>query len=272
MGFLPNDLTDFIFKCMHYPSEQGYIQQVAISCVIFGYQHHKLKVLISKLQLKGDFWNIPSGFVYQDEDIDDAAQRIIQERTGIQDAYLEQFQVLGKANRNNKAFLDRLIELNPEKLGENQRKQKEYDWYTRRSISIGYYAVVDISKVIPQKHDIDELIAWYDIDALPPLIMDHNEIVAKAVDFLRTSLDSKGNVFHLLPETFTMKEVQELYEDLLDKQFARNNFQKKILEMNVLERLEKKFTGAANKAPFLYRLPKETVAESILEGEELLSI
>ena len=242
---------------MHYPSEQGYIQQVAIDCVIFSYQNHKLNVLAPKLNFKGEFWNVPSGFVYQNEDIDAAAQRIIQERTGITDVYLEQFQVSGKANRNSQTFLDRLIELNPEKLDENQRKRREYEWYTQRIISIGYYALVDINKVVLHKHDIDELIAWYDVNALPPMIMDHGEIVAKAVDYLRTNLDIKCNVFHLLSETFTMKDVQVLYEDLLNKQFARNNFQKKILEMNVLERLEKKFTGAANKAPYLYRLPKK---------------
>ncbi|HWV32639.1 MAG TPA: hypothetical protein VN038_23420, partial [Dyadobacter sp.] len=61
----------------------------------------------------------------------------------------------------------------------------------------------------------------------------------------------------LLPETFTMREVQELYESIFDRAFARNNFQKKILDLNVLERLEKKFTGAANKAPFLYRFRSE---------------
>ena len=243
----------FMSFSMHFPSEKGYIQQVAIDCVIFGYQNHRLHVLVSKLNFKGDFWNVPSGFVYQDEDIDDAAQRIIQERTGLKDVYLEQFQVLGKANRNSQAFLDRLIELNQKSLDENLRK--EYEWYTRRTISIGYYALVDIGKVVPQKHDIDEFIAWFDVDALPPMIMDHGQIVANAVDFLRTNLDIKCNAFHLLRDTFTMRDVQVLYEDLFNKQFARNNFQKKILEMNVLERLEKQFTGAANKAPYLYRLP-----------------
>lgn len=246
-----------MISSIHFPSEQGYIQQVAIDCVIFGFQNHQLHVLVSKLHFKGDFWNVPSGFVYQDEDIDNAARRIIQERTGLKDVYLEQFQVSGKADRNSQAFLDRLIELNPRNLDEDLRK--EYDWYTRRTISIGYYALVNINKVVPQKHDIDELITWCDVNALPPMIMDHGQTIANAVDFFRANLDIKCNAFHLLQDTFTMKDVQMLYEDLLNKQFARNNFQKKILEMNVLERLEKQFTGAANKAPYLYRLPKKTV-------------
>jgi hypothetical protein len=86
--------------------------------------------------------------------------------------------------------------------------------------------------------------------------MDHNLMVEKALETLRLHIDQKLLAFNLLPETFTMKEVQELYEAIFDKPFARNNFQKKILDLNVLERLEKKFTGAANKAPYLYRFRK----------------
>ncbi|WP_221393756.1 NrtR DNA-binding winged helix domain-containing protein [Dyadobacter sp. NIV53] len=247
-----------------YPlSEQGYIQQLSIDCVIFGYQDKKLKVLVPKLNFKGEFFALPSGFVYQDEDIDDAARRILRDRTGIQDVYLEQFNVTGKANRSSKVFLDRLIEQNPELIAANVQKLNEtvsgigdYDWFTRRFISIGYYALVDINQVTAQKTDLDESIQWYDLDNLPSMIMDHNQIIGDALETFKLTLDQKANAFHLLEETFTMKDVQELYETIFEKQYARNNFQKKILEMNALERMEKKFTGAANKAPYLYRLPK----------------
>lgn len=245
---------------MQSPSEQGYIQQLSIDCVIFGYRDKQLYVLVPKLHFKGDFWALPSGFVYQDEDIDEAARRILEDRTGIKDIYLEQFQVMGKAGRNNKAFMDRLIELNPILMdrirGEGQPGGREYDWFTRRFVSIGYYALVDMSRVVPQKTALDEVIQWCEVKQLPELIIDHNEIIEKALEFLRLNLDQKLNAFNLLPETFTMKEVQELYEAIFDKSFARNNFQKKILSMNALERLEKKFTGAANKAPYLYRFLK----------------
>jgi ADP-ribose pyrophosphatase YjhB (NUDIX family) len=237
-------------------SQQGYIQQVSIDCVIFGYQSQQLKILIPKINFKGDFWALPSGFVYQDEDIDEAAQRIIRDRTGINDSYLEQFQVAGKASRNSRAFLDRLIELNPEKLNAKEQHRTEYEWFTQRSISIGYYALVDMNRVVAQKNELDEFIAWYDLKSLPPLIMDHGEIVTNAIEDLRKNLDIKRNAFNLLPETFTMREVQELYEVLLETTFARNNFQKRILDLNALERLEKKFTGAANKAPYLYRIQR----------------
>jgi hypothetical protein len=169
---------------------------------------------------------------------------------------LEQFRVFGKASRNSMEFLDRLIELNPEKLGEKRHKQQEYDWFTQRFISIGYYALVDISKVVPQKNTLDESIEWYALHELPVMIMDHRQIVEAALQALRSDLDEKQNAFNLLPETFTMKEVQELYETIFDKPFVRTNFQKMILDLDVLERLEKKFTGAANKAPYLYKFKK----------------
>jgi hypothetical protein len=97
---------------------------------------------------------------------------------------------------------------------------------------------------------------WYNIHELPDLMMDHAEMVEKALESLRLNLDNNIIVLNLLPETFIMKEVQDLYETIFEKTYARNNFQKKILELNVLERLEKKFTGAANKAPYVYRFRK----------------
>jgi 8-oxo-dGTP diphosphatase len=236
-------------------SEQNYINQLSIDCVIFGYQNMQLKVLVPKLDFEGDFFALPGGFVYQDEDIDVAADRILQERTGIKGIYLEQFRVFGKAGRSNIDILYKLIELNPKKLEEIQG-EKDYDWVTKRFISIGYYALVDINKVIPKKNNLDESINWYNINELPSMIIDHNEIVGEALHTLRVHLDEKLSAFNLLPDTFTMKEIQQLYETIFDKPFLRTNFQKKILELNVLDRLEKKFTGAANKAPYLYRVKK----------------
>lgn len=238
---------------LHSPSQQDYIPQLSIDCVIFGYKEKQLKVLVPKLDFRGDFWALPSGFVLQEEDIDQAARRILEERTGIGNIYLEQFRVFGEARRSNRAFLERLIQLNGEKLGGEDFSRKEFEWVTRRFVSVGYYALVDIDEVVPRKNDIDESIEWYDVRRLPPMILDHHDIVAKATEALRLHLDERLIAFNLLPETFTMREVQELYEAVFDKPFARNNFQKKILDLNVLERLEKKYTGAANKAPYLYR-------------------
>ncbi|MEZ0540023.1 NUDIX hydrolase [Fibrella arboris] len=238
---------------MHSQLEEQYIQQLSIDCVIFGYQQKQLKVLIPKLDFRGDFWALPSGYIRQEEGIDEAARRILEERTGIKDVYLDQFRTFGAAERSNRQIMDRLVLLNENRLIEKGINRKELEWITRRFVSVGYYALVDINKVVPQASAIDEYIEWYPIHQLPSLIMDHTQMVAQALDTLRLQLDQHLIAFNLLPETFTMKELQELYEAIFEKPFARNNFQKKMLDLNVLERLEKKFTGAANKAPFLYR-------------------
>lgn len=229
-------------------NNQNYIPQISIDCVIFGYRDKELKVLVSKLNFEGNFWSLAGGFINQHEDIDTAAYRILHERTGITEIYLEQFHVFGNAARNNIGFFKKLIELNPGTMG-----NEVYDWLNNRFISIGYYALVDINTAIPKKAELDKVIDWCNLKDLPDLIMDHNDIVEKALESLKQNLDQKLIAFNLLPETFTMKELQELYEAIFDKPFARNNFQKKMLDLNVLERLEKKFTGAANKAPYLYR-------------------
>lgn len=241
---------------MNKSSIQNFIQQLSIDCVIFGYQACQLKVLLPKLNLNGDFWALPSGYVNQEEGIDPAARRILEERTGIKDVFLEQFRVFGKEGRTNKNDLEEMLQLNKGDLKRIQFSKENFAWITKRFVSIGYYALVDINKVVPNITEIDESIEWYDIKTLPKMILDHDEMVKKALETLQLYSDQKLIAFNLLPETFTMKDVQELYETIFDKHFARNNFQKKILDLNVLERLEKKFTGAANKAPYLYRFIK----------------
>jgi 8-oxo-dGTP diphosphatase len=235
---------------------QNFIPQLSIDCVIFGYKERELKVLVPKLDLNVSLWALPGGFIRQDEAIDSAALRILEERTRIKNIYLEQFRVFGQENRSNNEVFENFYDNKKDYLAKLDFNTSDIQWLSNRFVSIGYYALVDINKVTPQKTDLDESIAWYNIKNLPKMIMDHNQIVTYALETLRQNFDQKIIGFNLLPETFTMKEVQELYEAVYDKPFARNNFQKKILDLNVLERLEKKFTGAANKAPYLYRFLK----------------
>lgn len=237
-------------------NEENFIKQLSIDCVIFGYKDKELKVLVSKLMIMNNVWALPGGFIYQNESTDEAAHRILKERTGLENIYLEQFRVFGATNRINHNLQKVLLSADFEISEPINFRASAIQWLTQRFVSIGYYALVDIDKVNPQKTDFDESVSWYAVDELPEMIIDHNEMVVFALETLRQNLDQKLIGFNLLPETFTMKEVQELYEAVYDKPFARNNFQKKILDLNVLERLEKKFTGAANKAPYLYRFRK----------------
>jgi 8-oxo-dGTP diphosphatase len=234
--------------------QSDYIPQLSVDCVIFGYDEGSLKVLVAKMIFKGNFYALPGGFVMQEEDIDTAAARILRERTGIDQIYLQQFYTFGNADRNNRSFLTKIAKLNPSITSTSPKDKKTFDWLTKRFVTVGYYALIDISKAMPQKSEMDQSITWYDANALPAMIMDHQHIVHKALSALRNSLDENLLAFKLLPEKFTMKDVQQVYETIYDTSFVRTNFQKKILELNVLERLDKKFTGAANKAPYYYRL------------------
>ncbi|AFK03349.1 NUDIX hydrolase [Emticicia oligotrophica DSM 17448] len=233
--------------------EHNFIQQLSIDCVIFGYKEKELKVLISKVKVELDIYTLPGGFIKQEESIDEAAKRILEERTGLKDIFLEQYRVFGEPFRINHEIFENINSLKKEWLEQGVLDENDIKWLSKRFVSIGYYALVDINKVSPQKGLFDESVDWYNVKELPSMIMDHNKMVQFALETLRLFLDQKLIGFNLLPETFTIREVQELYEAVYDKPFARNNFQKKILDLDVLERLEKKFTGAANKAPYLYR-------------------
>lgn len=232
----------------------NYLNHVNIDCVIFGFENNQLKALVAKLNYKGEFYTLPSGYILEDEDIEDAVQRILFERTGIKNVYLEHFKVFGKANRGRKEFLDALISENYTSERDEKSNSNIYRWFTKRVVSIGYYALVDISKVTPTPNEIYGSLEWYPIDNIPKMIMDFNLVLNDALKSLKVDIDVKANAFNLLPEKFTISEVQEVYECILQKSYVRTNFQKKILELDVLERLEKKYTGAKNKAPYLYRL------------------
>lgn len=234
---------------------ENYLPHLSIDCVIFGYKKKQLKVLISKLKFGSGAWSLPGGYVRKAEGIDKAAGRILKERTNLKNIYLEQFRVFGEGDRITSHQFSRVVKQ------EFKKHNKLFNsamiqWMTSRFVCIGYYALVDIDKVSPQNGEFDEYLEWRSISDIPKMTYDHNEILTVALDALRQNLDQKLIGFNLLPETFTMKEVQELYETVYERPFAINNFQKKILNLDVLERLEKKFTGAQNKAPYLYTFKK----------------
>jgi ADP-ribose pyrophosphatase YjhB (NUDIX family) len=235
---------------------ENYISHLSIDCVIFGYTDKTLKVLICKFKYGKGLWGLPGGYVQKTEGIDKAAGRILKERTALDKLYLEQFRVFGDENRIVHSGSKQMMKSELNKFDKKRFDAETTKWMTSRFVCIGYYALVDINKVSPQTGEFEERLEWRSIKDIPKMTYDHNEIVSYGLEALRQHLDQKLIGFNLLPETFTMKEVQELYEAVYDKPFARNNFQKKILDLNVLERLEKKFTGAANKAPFLYRFKK----------------
>lgn len=230
--------------------KKSIIEQVSIDCVIFGFHDNQLKILL--LKFKGvDAWALPGGFVFHNEGIEEAANRILEDRTSIRDIYLEQFYVFGDKNRQFR-------EMHEELMLKNGILAEGNHWLFQRFISIGFYALVDFSKVTPKSDNLSdnlsEICGWYDIEDIPSLAFDHLQIFQKALSTLRSGLDTKLVGFNLLPETFTMSELQSLYETILGKKLIRTNFQRKILSLEILERVEKKYSGGSHKAPYIYCL------------------
>ncbi|SFE83483.1 NUDIX hydrolase [Spirosoma endophyticum] len=236
--------------------DADYIAHLSIDCVIFGYEAKELKVLIGRFKFGKGVWSLPGGFVLKTEGIDKAATRILKERTGLENIYLEQFRVFGDENRIVDSPHKETMKAELQAFDAQQFDAVATDWLTSRFVCIGYYALVDIHKVNPQAGEFDDCLEWRSVSDIPDMIHDHSEILAVALDALRQNLNQKLIGFNLLPDKFTMREVQELYEAVYNRPFVITNFQKKILDLNVLERLEKKFTGAANKAPYLYKFKK----------------
>jgi 8-oxo-dGTP diphosphatase len=225
-----------------------YMPGLSVDAVIFGFHDDKLKVLLSHV---GDasYFGLPGGFVRKDEDLDDAALRILQERTGFENIYLEQFYTSGKKDRSNEKMMKELIE---KVIG----KGPGINWFRQRFVSVCYYALIDDTKVKPSTEILFGEFKWFDITRVPKLIFDHNLIIKKALVTLRSDLDEKLVGSNLMGETFTMNELQKLYEAVYQEKLVRTNFQRKILSLCVLERLEKQYNGKSHKAPYLYRFSR----------------
>jgi len=226
------------------PSENKYLTNVSYDTVIFGFTGEELKILILEYQNSGLF-ALHGGYIQRDQDLPAAAKKGIMKRTGLKKIHLEQFHTFGKLNRSNPEPSKKIAK----GLG---YEMPEGHWVLDRFITIGYYALIDYNQVRPTPNKFSDSINWYSINDLPPLMMDHEEIVSKALKAIKNDLGTKLFGTNLLPEKFTMKELRKVYETILNKKLRRTTFQRKILGMDILKRHEKLYTGAANKAPYLY--------------------
>ncbi len=221
-----------------------FLTHIAFDSVVFGFSGEKLKILIMKYHNTG-LYALPGGFVGLTENLNDAVRRGLKERTGLDNIYLEQFYTFGDVARYKPEVMQTILEANDRPLAEN-------DWMLERFISVAYYALINYEKVIPKPDALSDLCAWYALDELPPLMLDHELIVKKALQTLGENLDKKLVGANLLPERFTIPALQKVYESILGEKLNRSAFQRKILSLGILKRHEKEYSGKAHKAPFLY--------------------
>lgn len=226
-----------------------YLPHLSIDCVVFGFHDAVLKVLV--VQMKEDsLWALPGGYVLKTETLNEAASRILLERTGASNIYLQQFRVFSDLNRSEGFF-------------------ENFDdsiWNKQRFLSIGFYALVDYSQVHLVVDAISDACEWKAIDELPALMMDHRAIFDKALIALRKQLNHKPIGYTLLPEKFTMPELQKLYEIILGKKLNRGNFYRKMLRYDILIKLDESRKGGAHKAPDLYQFDVEKYQMALKNG------
>jgi hypothetical protein len=189
--------------------------------------------------------------------MDDAAGRIVKERTAFADLYLKQFYTFGNTNRTRDPTLDQITKEMPPSV---------VSWLKGRFITTGYLSFVHIPDAAPQPDALSDRCEWMSLHSLPDLAQDHAAIIEKALHALRMQLNYVPIGKALLPKKFTLKDLQKIYEQLLGKALDRGNFQKKMLKLGILTRHEKLKTGAANKAPWLYSFEETTYNDLVQKG------
>ncbi|MBC5836818.1 NUDIX hydrolase [Flavobacterium muglaense] len=226
-----------------------YLPSISIDCVVFGFHDGELKVLV--LRMKGkNLLGLPGGYVEKRENLNEAAIRILKSRTGAENIYLNQFSTFGDLDRSEGFFEEYADTL----------------WNKQRFISVGFYALVDYSKVNLVIDTVFDPCEWVAIEDLTAFMMDHNIIFNKALETLRLQLNHKPIGHSLLPEKFTMPELQKLYEIILGKKLNRGNFYRKMLRYDILEKLDESRKGGAHKAPDLYKFDVEKYQLALKNG------
>jgi hypothetical protein len=236
----------------------AYVPHLAVDCVVFGFHDGELKVLLTHWARR-DRWSLPGGFVRRDESVDDAASRVLRLRTQLEQVYLEQFHTFGSLDRRDEAIQQMF-----EEKGDDAQAAA---WVRERFISVGYYALVDFSRVTPTADGVlTDGCRWWDLKARPPLLFDHDEMVERALMVLRVRLRHRPIGLNLFPDSFTLPELQRLYETILGRTLDRRNFQKKMLDLQVLDRIGERRGEGVRRAPYLYRFNRPRYDRALKEG------
>ena len=208
---------------------------LSVDCIIFGFDEGKLKILIGKRKMdpgRGE-WSLYGGFVDGSESVDDAAIRTLYELTGLRNLYMRQVGAFGNVDRDP---------------GE-------------RVVSIAYYALInvkDYDDALRKEHGVE----WIDVNEIPQLYSDHNEMVRKARKMMQQKLAHEPVGFRLLPSLFTLTQLQKLYEAVNGEELDKRNFRKRIKEMDFIEKTELVDKTSSKRGAYLYRFNKRAYNEA----------
>lgn len=207
---------------------------LSVDCIVFGFDEGKLKILIGKRKMdpgRGE-WSLYGGFVNADESVDDAASRTLFELTGLKRIYMRQIGAFGNVDRDP---------------GE-------------RVVSIAYYALINVNdydEKLRTSHGAD----WMDINEIPQLYSDHNEMVRKARKLMRQKLSHEPVGFRLLPKLFTLTQLQKLYEAVNGEELDKRNFRKRVKDMDFIEKTDLIDKKGSKRGAYLYRFNKRVYNE-----------
>ncbi|HXA01432.1 MAG TPA: NUDIX domain-containing protein [Cytophagaceae bacterium] len=206
------------------------VASITADCVIFGFDGKKMEVLLIKRgsEPEAGKWALPGGFMERRETLDEAATRVLEQLTGVSNIYIEQFHSFSKIDRHP----------------------------ISRVITVGYYALIDSTnqKLKPSWHASET--KWFEINKIPKLGFDHAEIFQAALNTLKKEMAIRPIGFELLPTKFTLTDLQNLYEIILEEDLDRRNFRRKILSMGILTELKEVRKGAHIGAT-LYKFDKK---------------
>ena len=200
---------------------------VAVDCIIFGFDGWDIKLLLVERSLSPETgkWSLMGGFVNPSESPEEAANRVLEERTGLKNLYMDQFRVFGNPNRDP----------------------------VERTISIAYFALIDIQQYETQLSNANHPV-WYPLDEMPNMVFDHAEMVKMALKQLRYKAALHPILFQLLPGRFTIPQLQALYEGVYQTKFDDRNFSRKLLSTGLLIKLAEKDKQSSKKGAFYYQL------------------
>ncbi|SNR69993.1 NUDIX hydrolase [Lutibacter flavus] len=210
---------------------------LAVDCIIFGFDNEDLKILLIKRDFEPEKgkWSLIGGFLKKNETLDNAATRILHRLTGVHNIYMEQFYAYSEVDRDP----------------------------VERTISVSYYALINIEN---HNEELSEHFnaKWFSLSKAPKLIFDHNEMLEKAIRRLQRKARIKPIGFELLPEKFTMLQLQKLYEAILNKKIDKRNFINKINSLDILIKLDEKDMTSSTKGSFLYKFDQEKYDDKLM--------
>ncbi|HOI87032.1 MAG TPA: NUDIX domain-containing protein [Lentimicrobium sp.] len=229
--------------------DTGLNYHVSVDCVVFGFEFGKLNALLieREMQFEGSTYTdlkLPGDLVRTDEDLDTAAARVLKELTGLENIYLKQYAAIGTPNRLTR------LERDMEWLRQIGHPEKVV-------VTVAYYSLINIDQDKINKFQLQKNARWQAVSQISELAFDHLEILNEALQTLRTELRSNPIGFELLPNKFTLSQLQKLYEVILGVSFDKRNFRKKVTNMPYIVPINEKERGVSHKPARYYIFSKK---------------